>query len=161
MPAGRHGGKRRDVLARQLDEVRSELLALRRHAGHIGRRILHTDDVREAVETRHGVDRHVDHGPGRDVVDDDRNANRVVYRLEVLVEPVLARLVVVGRHHQHGIGAALLGMYREVHRLKGVVGARPRDHGHAAPRLGDADLHHPLVLGMGERRAFTRGACRG
>ena len=47
---------------------------------------------------------------GRDVVDDDRNADGVVDRLEVLVEPFLRRLVVIGRDHQHGVGARLLGM---------------------------------------------------
>src|SRR5579885_1305758 len=53
--------------------------------------VLDAGDVLELVEPRHRLDRHVDHRACRDVVDDDRNADRVVDRLEVLVHPFLGR----------------------------------------------------------------------
>jgi hypothetical protein len=81
-----------------------------------------------------------------DVVDDDRDADCVVDRLEVLVHAFLGRLVVVRRHHQHGVGAGLLGVLRQADGLLGRVRARARDHGHPALGLVDAPLDHLLVL---------------
>ncbi len=72
-------------------------------------RVLDAGDVLQLEQPRHRLDRHVDHRARRDVVDDDRNADRVVDRLEVLVEPFLVGLVVVGRDHQHPVGAGLFG----------------------------------------------------
>ena len=66
----------------------------------VGGGVLHAGNVLELEQALHGVDRHVDHRPGRDVVDDDRNADRVVDRLEVLIEPFLRRLVVVRRDRE-------------------------------------------------------------
>ena len=94
------------------------------------------------------------------VVHDDRNADGVVDRLEVLVEPLLGRLVVVGRHHQHGVGAGLLGVLRQADRLGGRVRARARDHRNPALGLVDAPFDDLLVLLVGQRRAFARGADR-
>jgi len=37
----------------------------------------------------------------------------------VLVEALLGRLVVIGRDHQHRVGARLLGVLRQVDRLPG------------------------------------------
>ena len=85
-------------------------VALLRDARHVGGGVLHAGDVLQLIEPLHGVDVDVDDRAGRNVVHDDRNADRVVDRLEVLVEPFLGRLVVVRRDHQHGVGAGLLGM---------------------------------------------------
>ena len=151
-------GQRGHVLARQLEEVGPERVALRRHPGEVARRVLHAGDVGEFVEPLHGLDRHVDDGARRDVVDDDGDADRIVDRLEVAVKALLAGLVVIGRHHQHGVGAGRLGMAGQRDGLVGVVGASARDHRHAAARFPDADLDDVHVLVVAERRAFARGA---
>ena len=104
--------------------------------------------------------RHVDHRARRDVVDDDRDADGVVDRLVMLVEPFLAGLVVVGRHDQQAVRARLFGEAGELDRLGGVVGAGAGDHRHPAAGDLDAHLDHPLVLVVAERRAFAGGADR-
>ena len=107
--------------------------ALLRHAHHVGGRVLHAGDVLQLEQPRHRLDRHVDHRARRDVVDDDRNADGVVDRLEVLVHALLRRLVVIGRDDQHRIGAGLLGMLRQARspprwswsRRPAITGTRP------------------------------------
>ena len=103
--------------------------ALQADAGDVAGGVLDADDVLQLEKPRHGLDRHVDHRARRDVVDDDRDADRVVDRLEVLVEPFLGRLVVVGRHDEERVGAGLLGMARELDRLGGDVRAGAGDTG--------------------------------
>ena len=133
-------------------------MALARDAREVAGRILHADDVLELVEPLHRVDRHVDDAARRDVVDHDRNADGVVDRLEMAVEPFLRRLVVIGRDDQHGVRAGLLGVTGQIDRLGGVVRARAGDHRHAAARLVDADVDDATVLFMRQRRAFARRA---
>ena len=106
MPAMRHEAERGRVLARELVEVLAHRRALLRDAHDVGGRILHAGDVVKLEQPHHGVDRHVDHRARRNIVDDDRDADRVVDRLEVLIEPFLRGLVVIGRDDQHGVGAA-------------------------------------------------------
>ena len=65
-------------------------------------------------------------------------SDRVVDRLEVQEETFLRRLVVVGRDHQHGVGAGLLGVAGEFDRLVGRVRPGAGDHRHAALRHFDA-----------------------
>ena len=108
----------------------------------------------------HGVDRHVDHRAAGNIVDDDRNADGVVDRLVVLVEPFLRRLVVIGRDDQHRVGARLLGVLRQFDRLGGRIRAGAGDHRHPALGLIDAPFHHLLVLVMRQRRALAGGADR-
>ena len=78
----------------------------------------------------------------------------------MLVEPLLRRLVVVGRDDEDGIGPGLFGVGDEVDRLEGAVGARSGDDGDPAVRDLDAELDHPLVLVMGQRRRLAGGADR-
>ena len=148
------------VASRQLVEILAHRRALLRHPDHAGGGILDAGDVLQFEQPLHGIDRHVDHRARRDVVDDDRNADRIVDRLEVLVEALLGRLVVVGRHHQHGIRACLFGMLSEFDRFLGGIRAGARDHGHPPFGLGDAPLDDLLMLVMAERRALTGGADR-
>ena len=134
--------------------------ALLRDARHVGGRVLHARDVLELIEPLHGVDRHVDHRARRDVVDDDRNADRVVDRLEVLVHALLRGLVVIGGDDQHGVGAGLLGVLRKIDRLLGGVRARARDDRDPALGLIDAPLDDLIVLVVRERRALAGGSDR-
>ena len=91
----------------------------------------------------------------RDVVDEDRDPDRVVHGLEVLVEPFLGRLVVVGRDDEKRVGARLLGVLCEVDRLGRVVRAGAGDDRHAPLRLIYAPFHDSLVLVMRQSRTFA------
>ena len=127
---------------------------------HVGGRVLHADDIGQLEQPRHGVDRHVDHAPSRDVVDDDRDVGAVVDRLVVEIEPFLRRLVVIGRDHERAIGAGLLGVAGQLDGLGGRVRSGAGDHRHAAGSRLDAELDDLLVLVMGERRRFARRPAR-
>ena len=148
------------VLAGELIEIRPHRGALLRDARHVGGRILDAGDIFQLEQPLHGVDRHVDHRTRRNIVDDDRNADRIVDRLEVLIKPFLSRLVVIGRHHQHGIGAGLFGVLGERDRFLGGIGAGAGDDRNAALRLLDAPLDHFVMLFVGQRRAFAGRADR-
>ena len=89
-PPARHGGERRHVLARELDEIRPQRVALLGDAADVAGRVLDADDVLELVEPLHRVDAHVDDAARRDVVDEDRNADGVVDRLEVPIHALPA-----------------------------------------------------------------------
>src|SRR6185437_6657359 len=156
----RHIGERRHILARKLDEIGAEGVALLRHPRQVAGRVLDADDVFEPVKPLHRLDRHVDDAAAGDVVDEDRNADGVVDGLEMLIEALLRRLVVVGRHHQHRVGAGLLGVAGEFDGLHRVVGARAGDDRHAPARLIDADVDDVAVLGVAQRRALAGGAGR-
>src|SRR5258705_5469155 len=69
------------------------------------------------------------HGTRRDIVDDDRNADSVVDRLEVLIEPLLRRLVVISCHHQQpdfsACRASSIASAVEFEPAPAITGTRP------------------------------------
>jgi dihydrofolate reductase len=76
---------------------------------------------------------------------------------EVRGDPVLGRLVVVGGHHEHAVGAELLGLHGELDGVGGVVGPDPGHHGGAVPdRLDDRAQQPTVLLGAGRRRLAGR-----
>ena len=81
-----------------------------------------------------------------------------VDRLEVLIEALLSRLVVVGRDHEQRVGSGVLGVACEIDGLGGGVGAGAGDDGDAALGLRDRDLDDALVLVVGEGGALAGGA---
>ena len=83
------------------------------------------------------------------IVDDDRNADRVVDRLEVLVKPFLRRLIVIGGYDEHGIGAGAFGMPGKFDRLRGRVRARARYDRYPAAGLLDTPFHDLVVFLVG------------
>ena len=83
--------------------------------------ILDADDARQFGQNAHRVGRHVDDGPARDVVDDDRQRAAIVQRGEVGNQACLRRLVVIRRHDQSRIGTDLFGMADQVDPLSRVV----------------------------------------
>ena len=91
-----------------------------------------------------------------DVVDDDRQVDRVVDRPVVGVEAFLGRLVVVGRHDQGGVGAGALGVAGQADRLLGRVRAGAGDHRHAPGRRPRCRARSPARArdgsGSGSRR---------
>ena len=146
---------RRGVLARDLHELLAAGDPLVAHAGQVAGRVLHPDDPRQLGQLAHRLGRHVDHRPPRNVVDDDRQLAAIVQRGEMRDQAPLGWLVVVGRHHQRGIGAHLLGVLHEADRLDRVVRAGPGDHRNPPRRGAHHLLDHRLVLGMGQRRALA------
>ena len=93
--------------------------------------------------------------PGN-VVDDQRQLDRVVDCPIVGVEPLLGRLVVVGRHDQGGVGAGALGVPGQADRLLGRVRAGAGDHRRAARRPPRCTARSPARArhgsGSGSRR---------
>ena len=79
---------------------------------------------------------------------------------EMRVEAALARLVVIGRDDEHGVGARLLGMDGELDRLLGAVGAGAGDDRHAAFGDLDAELDDAVMLLVRKRRRFAGRADR-
>ena len=70
-----------------------------------------------------------------DVVDDDRQLDRVVDRPVMGVEAVLGRLVVIGCDHQRGVGAGPLGVPGQADRLPRSSSSRcRRSPARAGPR---------------------------
>jgi hypothetical protein len=139
----------------ELDKVLAAGHALLGHSLDLAGGILHTNDVLEIIgQSTHRLGHHVDHRTRRDVVDDDRQLGRLGDGGEVQIEPALRRLVIIRRHHQHGVGAGLLGMLGKAHRFIGVVGACAGDNRHPALRRLDAGLHNPMMLVMRQGRRF-------
>ena len=103
---------------------------------------------------------HVNDGARRDVVDDDRLGGGIVYRLEVVVEPLLIGTVVVTGYMQSGISPHPLGMEGVLDGFDRIVGARSGNHRNTASDLFDHQLHHSAVLVVGQGRTFPRGTHR-
>ena len=97
--------------------------------------------------------------PGN-VVDHDRNIDRVVHRLEMLIEPLLRRLVVIGADHQRRVGTGLFRHPRRVDRMRGRVEAGAGDHRRSALGHLDAELDQALLFLVFERRALAGRADR-
>ena len=97
---------------------------------------------------------------GRDIIDKDRDADRIVDRLEMRVHACLGRLVVIGRDDQDRVGAHLLGMPRERDRLGGTVRPGARNHRDPAPDLVHRDFDDPFMFLVAQGRALARGSDR-
>ncbi|MPL67290.1 hypothetical protein SDC9_12981 [bioreactor metagenome] len=157
-----HGveAERRRILARELDEIGPAGQALLRHAAEVAGRVLDADDARQFRQLAHGLGRHVDDRPARDVVDDDRQRRGIVHRGEMRHHAALRRLVVIGRHHERGIGAGGLGVADQLDPLGGRVRAGAGDHRHPAGGGLHHLLDHAVVFLVAQRRAFAGGADR-
>ena len=105
-----------------------------------------------------GVSAHVDGTPAGDVIQDDGQVSGCGYGLEVLVEPFLGRLVVIGHDAHEGIHTQRSDIGGELHRIRRTVVPHVRDDGHPS-RNG---LYHRVeelqLLGIEDRRRLTRGA---
>jgi hypothetical protein len=135
-------------------------MTLPRDAADVAGGVLDADDIGKFGQPLHCVDRHVDDATRRNIVDDDRNPDRVIDGLEVLVEPFLRRLVVIGRDHEDGVRAGLFSVERERDRFGRVVRAGARDDRNPPARFVDADVDRAAVFVVGQRRAFAGRADR-
>src|SRR5690242_15515814 len=157
--AHRHEGQRDVVVPREDGELGA---AGQDDLGHLVERaggLLDAHDVRAvADQAGQGVGLHVHRGAARDVVDHDRDVDRVRDRAEVAVEPLLGGLVVVGVHHQRAGGPRPLRVGGEVDGLRGRVRPGARDDREASARGFDHDLDHALVLVVTQGGGLPGGA---
>src|SRR5262249_41573611 len=89
------------------------------------------------------------------IVNENRNPDGVVDRLEVLIESFLRGLVVIRRDHEHRIGARLLRMPRKLDRLGSGIRTGTGDHGNPSLRLLDAPADDTVVLLMRQGGALA------
>jgi hypothetical protein len=112
-------------------------------------------------ERPHRFRRHVDHRAAGNVVDDDRQRDGFGDRLVMRDQALLGRLVVIGRDDEQRIRAdGFSACWASSIASTVLLEPAPAMTG---TRLGgdfDAEFDHPLVLVMGERRRFSRGADR-
>ena len=123
-------------------------------------RLLDADDAGQAGQARAGLGRHVERRAAGHVVEDLGDVDGAGDRLEVAEEPLLRRLVVVGRDEQAGVGAGRPRVARQLDRLG--RGVRP---GAGDDRYPPAHVAHDLadddgVLGHRQRRRLPGGADR-
>ena len=155
-------GERQVVVTRQLDEPRSAVRAMLRHAGEGAARVLDGDEhLRERRDDpRDGGGQDVGHRPRRHVVQDDRQRRVRCQRLEMAKDAFLPRPVVIGRHHQRRVRSRRPGRGHVLRGDAGVVAAGAGDDRHAPPRLVDAGPHDPEMLLEAQRRRLAGGAAR-
>jgi hypothetical protein len=91
-------------------------------------RLLHGAHGRDLGQPADRLRLDVDHDPSGDVVDDDRLVARACDRCEVRDDPALRRLVVVRRHDEERVGAELVRLLCQVHRVRGRVRAGAGDN---------------------------------
>ena len=92
------------------------------------------------------------------VVEDDRQWRVLRQMREMGVDALLAGSVVIGRHHQRGICARILGTTEVLGSDAGVVRSGAGDDGYAALRLIDAHPNDREMLLGGQRCRFAGGA---
>src|SRR5258706_9357927 len=151
-----HESERRCVFARELVELFAKRQALLANAHGRRRCVLHACDVRKLKEPSHRRDRHVDDATGGNVVDQDRNAYRIVDGLEVLIKPFLRRLVIIRRDDQHRACPRFPSVASQRNGFLRAIRAGPGDNRNPAFRRRDARLDHLLMLVVAKRRRFAR-----
>ena len=124
-------------------------------AHYVGRRILDADDGRNLRKREYGVVGKIGNGPSRHAGDSaERQVDFFRDFAEVLVQPLLRRLVVVRDDRQAGVGADLLGVTRELDRLRGGIAAGAGDDRDAAGGVRDRGLDQQAVFVDVDRRRF-------
>ena len=138
----------------------TERLTLQGRAGEIAGRVLDAGDILQFVQPFHRVDRHIDNRTRRNIVDDDGKTNGIVDRLEMAVEALLRRLIVIGRDDEKAVGAGAFRETRQFDRFLRIVRTRPGDDGNAALGLADTGRDHFTMLLMRKRGTLPGRADR-
>ncbi len=138
----------------------AELGARQRCPLHVRRRVLDAGDVGVGVaQAGDGVDGEVDHRAARHRIEDDRQRGGLGHGGEVLEQPLLGRLVVVGHDRQHRVGADLLGEAGRASTASSVeLEPAPAMTGTRSSATSTADLDDAAVLVVGHGRALAGGA---
>ena len=157
--AAAHQGNGDAVVARQHEEALGTVVEDALHLFDVARSLLDADDVLEvAGDAQRGFGGHVDARAPGDVVEDHRQGRMFRHGAEMLVQPLLRRLVVIGRHAEYGIGAAQVEFAQLVQHLRRGVSAAAHHQRHAAGDVvGDEHGDHG-AFGHIEGRGFGRGA---
>ena len=139
---------RRGILTRQLAKSRIGDQASLDRSRQVAGGVLDADDAVQLGQPRHRFHRHVDHRAARHIVHEDGQTDRVVDRLEMAVEALLARFIIGRHHHHHSIGAGFLARLGVMDADGRRGGARTGDHGHPAGRRLDAQRDNARVFGI-------------
>ena len=160
-PAHRHEAERRLVITGQLAEIRAASQALGGHATEIAGRVLDADHALEFLgqPMHHGHANIGDRAAGH-IIEDDRQVAALGEMGEVAIDPVLIRLVVIGRDHQRGARPRRLRGIHMLQRDACVVGTAAGDHGHAPRCLLHADRDDAVMLLDRHRGTFAGGSAR-
>ena len=126
----------------------------------ISRSLLDGDNIPNFRKAKDGFCFDISTRPPGHVVDDDGNIFSFGNRFEVLVIPLLRRLVVIRTHRQHAVGAQLLCPFRRMNRFRCRIASGSDDNRHSSPRLFDDDLNDAIRFIRVECRTFTGGATR-
>ena len=147
------------VVARQHEKSLGTVVQDALHLPDVARRLLDADDVAEVGgAAERGLGGHVDARAARDVVEDHRQGRMLRDGAEMLIETLLRRFVVIGRHAQNGVGAPQVEFAQLVQHLRGGVAAAAHHQRHAACDLvGDEHGDHG-AFGHVERGGLGRGA---
>ena len=118
-------------------------------------RLLDTGNVRMLGKRLIGLRRAADACAGGNVVEDDRNVDRVRNGGEMLHKTALRGLVVVRRDGEQRIDARALRGFGERNGGRGAVRAAARDDGHAAVDGAHAALNERHALIVAQRRGLA------
>ena len=123
------------------------------------RGFLDADDVLVVlVQPRHRFRQHVDRSAARHIVQDDRQIGSLRHRHEMFVEPLLGRLVVIGRDQQRAVGTCLLGELGQLHRLAGGVRPGARQYRDFVLAHLHRDGNHLMMFLVGQGGRLAGGA---
>jgi len=124
----------------------------------VARGLLDADDAWHLGQPHHGIVLQIGHcAPWHVVENDGQLGHSLGNGLEVLVQPFLGGLVVVGHHLQLGIGTDFVGKTGQFNRFSRRIGAATGNDGDAFGRLLDRDADDFAVFIHGDRGRFTRG----
>ena len=102
----RHGG---EIIAGQDNEVLRAELDQFTDLIEAAAGFLDANDIRQFGQSGNRGGQHVGDGPPGHVIEHQRDVHRFQDGFEMLVQPFLARLVVIWHHREHGVGAAGFG----------------------------------------------------
>ena len=119
--------------------------------------VLQTDELPRVGEPQQRVIGQLAHGPGWNVVQDDRQRGRDGNRPEMRLDSGLHRLVVVRHHRKHRVGASRFGALRELDRLTGRIRSGAGDDADAALRHFDGGADDAFLFRRRQRRGFAAG----
>ena len=159
-PSERHDGRDLVVVAAVNRKVVPARGGGLRDLRDVARRLLDSDDALVLCKLR--VCRHSDvkAGARRHVVEYDRLVGHVGCGEEVLYQPLLRRLVIIGRDEQQRVGPNFAGIARERNFVVGIVCAGSGDHRHASRGVLDREFYHRAVFLIGQRRRLAGRADR-